>query len=448
MSDAGNAECLVALVGDEFRSCKAIAAQGRESKGIFHWNGHVWNEDTTRAFRDQAKWTARARRILGDQLPTKQERATMRNWAESSENLYKLEAACEIASTDPALLVDPELWDADPLRLGVLNGVIDFRTGGFVPPDPNDYITQVAAVEFNPEARSILWERVIFEIFEDQPEVVSYMQRVLGYMLTGLTSEHVMWFWYGSGANGKSTIINVMNALLGTMAGTASFSTFDDRNDNDKGDDLAILRGKRFVAASEGERQRRIAEAKIKTVVSSDRIRCRFLYGTFFEYRPTWKLVLATNHLPEVKGTDSGIWRRIHMVQFNQSFEGNRRDRDLEIKLRRELSGIFNWCLAGLKDYLTRGGFDPPESVAKSTTEMRTENDTVAQWFEEAMLRDEGESLERAEGFQHYKRWCQDNGDWPIGRASWQKRLESLGIKFSRNERGRNLARGWKINHD
>ena len=372
----------------------------------------------------------------------------MRDFAKSSENLGRLEATCELAKTADLFKAPADVWDADPLKLGVTNGVVDLRTGKFIEPDPDDYITQIAAVQYDPKATAPLWEKAIGEMFEDRPDVVPYMQRVLGYMLTGLTDEHVMWFWYGNGANGKSTIINVMHALLGTMAGTTSFSTFDDKNENDKGDDLAILRGKRFVAASEGERQRRIAEAKIKTVVSSDRIRCRFLFGTFFEYRPTWKLVLATNHLPEVKGTDSGIWRRIHMVEFAQSFEGDRRDKDLEMKLRRELPGIFNWCLAGLQDYFRLGGFDPPESVSKSTTAMRVENDTVAQWFEESVIHKSGESLERSTAFQHYRRWCQDNGDWPIGRASWQKRLEQLGLKFVRNDKGRNLAEGWDLTRE
>jgi putative DNA primase/helicase len=293
---------------------------------------------------------------------------------------------------------------------------------------------------------------VIGEIFEDQPEVVPYMKRVLGYMITGLTDEHTMWFWFGRGANGKSTLINVMHALLGTMAASTSFSTFDDRNDNDKGDDLAILRGKRFVAASEGEQHRRIAEAKVKTVVSSDRIRCRFLYGSFFEYRPTWKLVLATNNLPEIKGTDVGIWRRIHMVQFNQRFEGERRDLGLEIKIRHELPGVLNWCLEGLEDYFDLGGFAPPPSVVKTTEDFRAENDTISLWFEERVVKSEGESLERSLAFTDYRTWCRDSGESYMGRAVWASRVRDLGLEFetskSKNGSVSHKAKGWDITRD
>ena len=444
LTDSGNAECLVELFGEEFRAAKGIVSARKDSRGIMRWNGHVWEEDLGRKFRDRAKMTARARLAVSGLAADKETRNKVRSWAVSSENLPKLEATCELASTHEKMDTDASTWDTHPMKLAVQNGVVDLRTGEVTDPDPNDYLTQVAAVTYDPDATCPTWERVIDEIFLDKPEVVPYLQRVLGYMLTGMMNEHVMWFWYGSGANGKSTIINVFMHMLGEMGATTSFTTFDAKTENDRGDDLASLRGKRFVAATEGERSRRIAEAKIKSVVSDDKIRCRHLYGPWFEYRPAWKLVLATNHLPEIKGTDQGIWRRIHLLEFSQEFSGERRDRSLEEKLRREISGIFNWCLAGLRDYLSIGGFDPPPAVLKSTEEMREESDMTKQWFDVRVTPVSGETLYRDAAYIDYRGMCRDAGEHPTTKADWARRLKKLGLEFIKGPKGY-YAEGWEI---
>lgn len=446
LTDSGNAECLVEMFGDEFRSGRGIVTSRAESKKIMRWNGHVWEEDLGRKFRDRAKMTARARGAVSSLAPDKDARARLRAWAVSSESLNKLEATCELASTSEKLETDPNTWDSHPMKLAVQNGVIDLFTGVVTDPDPDDYLTQVAAVSYDPEATCPIWEKTVTEIFADKPEVVPYIQRVLGYMLTGLTSEHVMWFWFGNGANGKSTIINVFTHMLGEMGASTPFTMFDSRSENERGDDLASLRGKRFVAATEGEQSRRIAEAKIKSVVSDDKIRCRHMYGSWFEYKPAWKLVLATNHLPEIKGTDQGIWRRIHLLEFSQEFEGERRDRGLEAKLRKEMSGILNWCLVGLKDYLERGGLDAPSVVLRSTEEMREENDMIKQWFEMRVSTAPGEKMGKDEAFLDYRATCRDAGEYWISKPTWARRLKKLGIEFTRkDEQKEYAAEGWEI---
>lgn len=446
LTDSGNAECLIELFGSQFRACPEITKNARRSKGVLTWNGHVWTEDVSREFRECAKKTARARRAVATLAADKEARSRMRTFALSSENLSRLEATCELASTEKSILVAPDAWDTHPMKLAVQNGVLNLLTGEFEDADPSDYLTQKAAVKYDAEATCPLWEKTLEEIFVDRPEVIPYIQRVFGYMLTGMTNEHIMWFWYGNGANGKSTLINIMSHVLGELAGTANFSSFDDRNMNDKNDDLAALRGKRFVAATEGEKSRKIAEAKIKLVVSDDKITCRFLYGTWFEYRPAWKLVLATNHLPEIRGVDEGIWRRVHLVEFTQKFEGEKRDRKLEDKLRKEASGIFNWCLVGLQSWLEKGGFDPPACVLKSTEDMREENDTVRGWFEDAVQETPGESIDLIAAFKSYRRWCEDNASGYLSKASWLHRLKLLGMTFEKQPKtGKRLAKGWEL---
>lgn len=449
LTDSGNAECLVSLFGKDFRSSRNASQRKTESKGIWRWTGALWVEDTEREFRDRAKWTARGRARIAEQAETKQLRGQIYRHALASENLSKLEAMCELASTDSKLAVPASAWDSDPLRLGLLNGTLNLKTLEFSESDPEDFITVVANVRYDPEAVCPTWEKTVQEIFLDHPELVDYIQRVLGYCLTGLTHEHVMWFWFGTGANGKSTLINTFTALMGGMAAATSFSTFDEKGESERHDALAGLRGKRFVAATEGERGRKLAEAKIKTVVSSDAIRCRFLHNNFFEYKPSYKVILATNHLPELRGTDMGLWRRVHMVPFSQTFEGNKRDKDLELKLRRELPGILNWCLAGLKQYWELGGFDAPPIVQMSVENLRAANDTFQGWVEERLVRtgNLGDSLDSATAFLDYRGYMKSQGELPLTKVAWDFNCRNIGMDFKIHAESRvktPRALGWK----
>lgn len=448
LTDSGNSECLVELFAKDFKACRAMTKTKAESKGIFHWNESIWEEDIRREFRTCAMWTARGRKAISAHAETVEARRKLYKYATDSENIGRLEAMCELASTNPTVAVKEEIWDSDPLKLGVLNGMLNLRTGTFEEPNREDYITKQATVDYDELAECPVWERTLSEIFRDNIEIVPYLQRVFGYCLTGLTDEHLMWFWYGGGANGKSTMLNVMKALLGGLAATTSFSTFDTRNDSGRNDDLAALRGMRFVAASEGEQGRTIAEAKIKSVVSSDEITCRFLHNNFFTYKPTYKVILASNHLPEIKGTDRGIWRRVHLVPFNQTFEGDARDPDLEEKLLAELSGILNWCLRGLRDFWERGGIDPPAIVLYSTKNLETRSDLFQQWFEERITPHEGSSLRRSTAYLDYRNYLRTSGESPIIKLVWTNRMEAAGIAFNTKVRGDYSVKGWRLDSE
>lgn len=448
LSDSGNAECLIDLFGQDFRSCKAMTKTKSESKGIFHWNGSIWQEDITREFRTCALWTARGRKTISQNAETVEERKRLYKFSNDSENVGKLEAMCELASTNPAVAVPESTWDTNPLKLSVLNGTINLENGQFEEPSREDFITKQANVAYDENAECPLWEKTVSEIFADNPEIVPYIQRVFGYSLTGMTDQHLMWFWYGGGANGKSTILNTFKALLGDLAATTSFSTFDTKNDNGRNDGLAELRGKRFVAASEGEQGRSIAEAKIKLVVSNDEVSCRFLFNNLFTYRPTYKVILASNHLPEIKGTDKGIWRRVHLVPFNQTFEGDARDPDLEKKLLDELSGILNWCLRGLQDFWERGGVDPPAVVLYSTRNLETRSDLFQQWFEERLTPKEESVLRKGSAYLDYRTYLRTSGESPLAKMAWSARMEEMGVLFSTKARGDYTAKGWRLDNE
>lgn len=450
LTDSGNSECLVELFGEDFRASKTLTKHATQSKGIFHWNGSIWEEDTSRVFRDCAKWTARGRRQISAHAETVEARRKLYQFAMLSENLKKMEDMCNLAATNEAIVMPEGVWDTDPLILAVSNGTIDLKSGDFREFRRDDFLTKQAPVEYNDFATCPIWEKTIGEIFRDNPAVVPYIQRVFGYCLTGLTEEHLMWFWYGTGANGKSTLLNTMKMMLGDgqYAETTSFSTFDTKNDNGRNDGLAELRGARFVAASEGEHGRAIAEAKIKAVVSNDGVSCRFLFNNLFTYTPRYKVILASNHLPQIKGTDKGIWRRVHIVPFNQKFEGDDRDLHLEEKLQGELSGILNWCLAGLQDFWERGGFEPPEIVLYSTRNLETQSDLFQQWFDERLTPSEAQKLRRSTAYLDYRNYLRTQGETPIPKIEWTTRMGVHGVYFTEKVRGDLSSKGWRLDSE
>lgn len=448
LTDMGNSECLVELFSRDFRSCKVMTKTKSDSKGIFHWNDSIWEEDSKREFRTCATWTARGRKAISTHAETVEARKKLYKFATDSENLGKLESMCELASTNKAIIAEGTIWDVDALKLGVLNGTLDLKTGRFYEPERDDYITKQATVIYDENAVCPVWETTLNQIFRDNPEIVPYIQRVFGYCVTGLTDQHLMWFWFGSGANGKSTILNTIKSLLGDFAATTSFATFDTKNDNGRNDGLAELRGKRFVAASEGEQGRSIAEAKIKSVISSDEVQCRFLFNNLFTYKPTYKVILASNHLPDIKGTDKGIWRRVHLVPFNQTFEGTSRDLRLDEKLLTELSGILNWCLAGLTDFWERGGFDPPAVVLYSTKNLEQRSDLFQQWFDERLTPSETSSLRRSTAYLDYRNYLRTSGETPISKLVWANRMEEAGVNFVTKVRGDYSTRGWRLDSE
>lgn len=447
LTDAGNAECFVAKFKDDFRFCRLAASQSKLSKGFFHWTGIYWAEDTWHETTSAAVAVAEARAKIAPQAPVKEDRVSLFRHAQSSLNLPKIDAAITLVGRDPHVRLSPSDWDRDDWKLGVVNGTINLRTGEFQEPDRLDYITRIASVMYDEEATCPLWEKTISEIFEDNPEIVPYFQRALGYCLTGSVKEHVMWFWYGGGANGKSTIINLWSSLLGDFAGATTFATFDTQKQNAMNDDLAGLRGKRFVTATEGSQGRKLAEEKIKAVSSGDMIRCRFLFNDYFEYRPTYKVVLATNHMPEVVGTDEGIWRRIHLIPFNQTFGEDRRDKELEGKLRKELPGMLNWGLKGLRSYQELGGLMPPPVVVRSTAELRASSDMFRQWFEEQLEPSPDDTLRMSEAYTSYRLYMKSSGENPLPKSVWQRQMKMMGISFTAKVSGDHATRGWRIVH-
>lgn len=429
-SDVGNAECLIALKGDDLRFCHT------RKKWLF-WDGSRWCIDETGAAQRAMVDTVRARFLAAVGIPDTSQRGKFTAWCIGAENAGKVDSALRTATARPAFATTIDRWDANPFTAATKGATLDLRAVVHRSVQRDDYITMRLGANYDPETTCPRWLLFLDEIFNANVEVISFIQRAVGYCLTGSTREQKIFLCHGAGANGKSTFIKVIMDLLGDYADNASFETFDANKRNEASNDLAKLRGKRLVTVIETEEGRRLAEARVKSVTGSDMITCRFLYAEYFSYYPTYKIWLAMNHLPQIRGTDNGIWRRILLIPFSQSFIG-REDKTLEETLHGELDGILQWAMEGLRQWHQRG-LDPPQIVQQAVASYRNDSDQVGRWMEERCLQAPNIFLASGKGYDDYKKWCEGSGEDPMSQNKWSRRLNEKGLEPNPNK----VNRGW-----
>ena len=425
MTDLGNAEALALLSGANLRFCTTHDAW-------FVWNGSQWHaDDTSTAFRAVMR-AAHARRLAAEQIEGYDTRKKAVNWAICSENRGKIESALAVAGKLSAFTTTIERYDADPLLAATGGATLDLRNGTARPPERGDYITMALGTAYDPAARCPRWERFLGEIFDNDKELIRYIQRATGYCLTGDTREQKIFLCYGKGSNGKSRFLEVLTRLLGDYSANASFDTFDADRRSDNTNDLAALKGRRLVTVIETEADRRLAEARVKSVTGGDLITARFLYGEFFSYRPQFKIWMSMNHLPVIKGTERGIWRRLKLIPFLQSFEG-REDMQLDATLQAELPGILNWALVGLREWQAHG-LGRAVAIDAATQKYQEESDQVGRWLSDCTVAGPRFTTTAAAAYKSYSGWSDTNGEKSFTQSLWGRRLSDLG--FTR-ERGR-----------
>jgi putative DNA primase/helicase len=422
-TDTGNAEALALLYGDDLRYCA-------NRKKWLRWNGSHWQTDdigySYRTFIDVVRQRYLAATGIDD-LDTRKRAAA---WAISSENNTKLEAGLKCASRLEPFATTITTYDVDPMLATTPSATLDLHTGTARPADRADYMSMTLGTTYDADATSPRWERFLDEIFGSDQELIAYIQRVIGYCLTGDTSEQKIFLCHGGGANGKSTFLEVLTWLLGDYSANASFDTFDAGRRSEATNDLAALKGRRLVTVIETEEDRRLAEARVKAVTGGDLITARFLYGEFFSYRPQFKIWLAMNHKPVIRGTDRGIWRRLALIPFSQNFEG-REDRTLRETLRAELPGILNWALAGLRAWHA-SGLGQCIAVTAATQAYQEESDQVGRWLSDNTVSGRSHTVRATAAYADYVRWCEASGEHPFSQTMWGRRLTERGIRRER----------------
>jgi len=432
-TDLGNAERLVARHGRVLRYCQA-------SKKWLVFDGRRWRMDAVADVYRLAKDTVRHIYAEASGVASEEERKQITKWAVRSEAEPRIKAMLGLAEKEVGIPVTPEELDADPWLLNVANGTLDLRTGALREHRPEDLITRLAPVTYDPDATCPTWQRFLQRIMGGKQTLIDFLQRAVGYSLTGSVREQVLFLMYGTGANGKSTFLDALQALLADSALQADFSTFLMTEREGVRNDLARLRGARLVSAVEAEAGRRLSEVVLKQLTGGDRITARFLYGEFFEFTPSFKLWLAANHKPMIRGQDPGIWRRIRLIPFTETIPKEEQDRELPEKLRAELPGILAWAVQGCLAW-QRDGLGEPEEVREATAEYRTEMDILGDFIAAHAEVDASATVEASILYRQYAAWAEGNGDKPMTKTMFGCRLSERGFRPCKV--GKASARGW-----
>lgn len=326
------------------------------------------------------------------------------------------------------LLFSQDILDRDPWLFNVLNGTIDLKTGGVRPHDRADFITMMAPCEFDPTAKCPQWDLFLERIFEDKEEVQSFVRRLCGYLLTGDTSEQCLFVLYGTGANGKSTFVETFLTLVGDYGKKTPMQTFLEQKNEGVRNDLAALRSSRMVSAVEASKGKFLNEALIKEVTGGDRVSARFLFGEFFDYTPQYKILLAVNDKPRIRGGDEGIWRRMRLIPFTVFIPPEKRDKKLPLKLSAELPGILNWALVGLGLWQVFGLVPPPE-VLDATEEYRVEMDLLHDFLQTCCAKQAGGFVTAETLYEVYEQWTKENGESPVSKRGFGIMIRERGYK-------------------
>jgi putative DNA primase/helicase len=405
-TDYGNAERLHALFGHEFKYCSAL--------GYLVWDGMRWRVDEDEsAMRRLALETARELFAQAGIVKDSDQREVWVRHSLSCERSAALKNAVDLTKTIPGVTIDVQQLDRNPMLLNVSNGTIDLNTGLLKDHDPADLITKLATVEFDLMAECPRWLEFQRTICASDDDLILFKQRAYGYSATGKTSEDALFIPYGTGANGKSTELDAIGGILGDYANTAQFETFAVKKNESVRNDIADLMGARFVSASEGENRQRLAEGLVKQMTGGDVMKARFLHKEYFRFKPAFKLWLATNHKPVIRGTDHGIWRRIRLIPYAVTIPQEQRDKKLKEKLEAEKSGILNWILEGCRLWLEQG-LGEAEAVRTATESYRRESDVLAEFITARCVVGELHSEIAGDLYKAYERWCEESGEEPF----------------------------------
>jgi len=429
-TDTGNAERLADRHGRDLRYCHTFGKW-------FVYDERRWRRDDTDDVARRAKETTRAIYAEAEQAETKEEREAIAKHAIRSEAEQRRRAMVNLTASEIGIPVRPDDLDANAWLFNVENGTIDLRSGLLRAHDRQDLITKVAPVVYDPNAVCPRFDAFLARILPSQ-SLRRFVQKAIGHSLTGDTREDVIFINYGNGSNGKTTLMQTIQALFGDYASQTSTDTLMIKRNEGVPNDVAALKGARLVAASEGEEGKRLAESLIKSLTGGDKISARFMRAEWFEFEPTFKIWLSTNHKPIIRGTDTGIWRRIRLIPFAVTIPEEECDETLPEKLRAELPGILNWALEGCRDWL-ENGLGMPDEVKQATQAFRDEMDILARFIEDCCIEHKNAFVSAAELYGAYRRWAEDNGERYETQTGFGKRLRERGFADER----KSGKRGW-----
>lgn len=425
-TDLWSAKKLIQQYGDEIRYLT-------EHKKWLFWNGSMWVIDNAFKIDQYAENTIRELFSKISTISDKSERTKLAKHLISSQSRKKLDDMVKLAMRQEGVAISSDDLNKDNMLLGVSNGTINLSTGELRTPNPKDLITKKSEVTYDPSAKCPEWLKFLDTTFSGEKDLIRYIKRAVGYSLTGLTSEQCLFFLYGTGANGKSTFIQVLTVLLGDYSSNTQPDTFMVKNGGGISNDVARLAGKRLVVTTELEDGKRFAESLIKSLTGGDTITSRFMYGEYFEFNPEFKIWMAGNHKPVIRGNDDGIWRRIKLIPFSNTVAKEDRDSHLQDKLSNELSGIFNWALEGCLEWQD-SGLGGCSSINDATTEYRTEMDQIQEWIDECCNLQPNASTQATVLYKNYKEWSEDYCGYSMTQKKFGMKLKERGFSSKKGK--------------
>jgi putative DNA primase/helicase len=342
------------------------------------------------------------------------------------EGRHKLENMIKLTESQPNIAIDPEELDSDIWLFNTENGTIDLKNGMILPHSIDNLMTKMSPVRINAKAEAPTWDRFLKEIMPKE-DVRLYLQRAVGSSMTGDITEQILFFLYGTGANGKSTFSNVISKILGDYGMEMPVDALMAKNYSEHTTFLYDLRGTRFALATEPSEGKRFNEGILKQITGGERIVARRMYENNERFTSNAKLWIMGNHKPKITGTDYAIWRRIHLIPFTITIPPEKRDNNLWLKLEAELSGIFNWCLEGVRMWREQG-LNPPATVLNATEEYRMENDVVQDFINDhAIVNPEGFVLHSAL-YSRYSKSAAESNERVLSSKAFAAKLRDKGF--------------------
>lgn len=446
LTDLGGARYL----RDYIESRAGSGVRYSEEVGFFLLDGGVWRKDERQGVRTHAQAVADLVRELARTASTeatrdgsndsdKKRAARLNRYAGHAQTSRGLDSMLRELQAVQGVPASIDQFDRHPDLLACRNGVVNLKTGTLQPHDPTLLLTRRIDYDYDPTARAPRWEQFLDEVFPKYPELPAYMRRLTGYGITGHVAEQCFGVFWGTGANGKSVYTDTLTEVFREATVTTPFSTFEDRGSGGIPNDLAALKGARLVMAAEGEQGRPMAEAVLKRVTGRDLISARFMRKEFFEFRPTFLLMLATNFKPSFKGQDEGLWRRVKLIPWERFFAPEERDHRLGDKLLEEAPGILAWAVRGAREWYAEG-LNDPDIIRASTKEYRATSDALAGFIPGVFVYDA--EAGRVDGkllFEQYLQWA-DEENLPQ-RERWTRRtffaaLEERGLPRRKTNKG------------
>jgi putative DNA primase/helicase len=409
LTDLGNAERFV----EQHR--RAILYNVTAKVWLIYKNGH-WQSDLGPEINRLAHDTVRriTSETARDDLDAKMKEEIIKH-SKKSASKGRIKAMLDLAKWFTGITVHDGLLNADPWLLNCQNGTLNLKTQTIVPHRAEYFITNMVRVPYDPAAACPNWDRFLSTVMGESTEKIDFLRRMVGYILAGVTSEQCMFVLHGSGANGKTTFIEIVRELLADYAMHTTTSSLLHSTSSPIRNDLARLNTARLVSAVEVGMGKRLDEALIKQLTGGDQVTARFLYKEFFEFKPQFKLVIAANHKPEIRGVDHGIWRRIHLIPFEVTIPAVEMDKDLPSKLRNELPGILGWAVRGCSEWQERG-LMVPSSIAEATAEYRAEMDLLESFISDRCVNGPDKRTPVSDLYSDYESWAKSACQDPVGK--------------------------------